>query len=1363
MVKLQEKRSPANVSACSEEATKNTDTEATQYVSGRAHLEFMSLTAQVKFSNLSTTKSQTKNDPLHMNSTQSYHLGHRNEKCLSKASVMEQYSNEQNADKQHMNACQVSAETEEKIIVVQAKSLPSVIPKTEIIHTRNKSGEAESVVKALQHLAVEQHVGVASFHKGTQGNLDLESTSKNRLSPANVSPAATASQTDVQEDPLVLMVTKQPSKTNTQHLAKTTGTTNDLSKKQNLTEEGEITEKLYGTKVPHLCAANNMAHLNTNKKQPAKELHKERNISRCLTCISALPLQENESFSETTVEDIGNSADKENGTNEAATAAPHLQAYKKTYPSSVAMKQSIMQITGSEISVINQTYASPVLSTAKVQTKSDIFQNVGINVDLTVGTNEAGVSTSTAQSSPTSSGCPLQKSISQEAKVAELGNEVPALSSRTKTALGSLSIEDSNISTMSEPTQKSKCTPNHKHKIAEECKEVPVLPLTAKALQGSTSIQDTRASNSTLQSTYACLRCLKQNSESSLSLAARDAKLSKEVPTHLSTVKCGASTKTHVRTSTHRAEKEVLSVVRDNHTTASSNEKRDDNNDGQNPDLKLDVKKDGAVRHCLKNFTKRTRSKRMPISCGETLDSNEKQQENKRSTSHICVSNQMSDNKGCKVTILKHQTADTQKSLETSGSINNDKEGEKLKTIKADRKTSNTILHSEEYYRSKSKPMKNKDTQIDMNPESSKRSKQNCCTQSNMHNLTNGRTSQKNSSSCNKNVKCYKGEENTQNNYTDLLVKAHNEDVLNDHAPQIRKIHKRNRKKESAQEGNKADIQGEEHVESKTCDYKKENTQSQMDPETAQGKAKQNEDSKSVDSLTLVLKKEGPNETKLNYSAQNNKKASVALCKGQLEHLTKTTVSLCPSPEDSERSKTTFIPDSMRSQFEPIPVSTVDEVELEYRLVQRHIFLYYVCHVCKSLESSKCSLKKCNNCKMISYCSKEHQREHWTAHKDLCKVISKICKHNKMTNLFEKALGISPDQYRYYRSHYINECTKELGRELYLWEKEMIYYPEVCHTCYESDRKKLTTCQKCHHVSYCQLSHLKPDHDIWCKEFQVYRDIILYQCYHGIIQPSIPDRVLQQYTPLTGEMKTFMLNINTVSEKSLSWNRLNFVTLTDIATCPLTVLFCLQQCNFCLEDTKSLTIHLVGAEMQFEIDTLQKWELLLLHLVPSLRILKVVFVGPQLETESGYIQTMGKNKACNKCNAKGRRVIYELWKTLYHDYLKCDAYHKPDFIFAFNAGLYRLSDFEGKDTWSSSIEAMFKEPDIPVAVTEYTDKELPFDIQRIQNIVGYLEIIMPPAINPFASLKPSLNFLSEETIPVIFKNFHITILKRGKI
>jgi splicing suppressor protein 51 len=241
-----------------------------------------------------------------------------------------------------------------------------------------------------------------------------------------------------------------------------------------------------------------------------------------------------------------------------------------------------------------------------------------------------------------------------------------------------------------------------------------------------------------------------------------------------------------------------------------------------------------------------------------------------------------------------------------------------------------------------------------------------------------------------------------------------------------------------------------------------------------------------------------------------------------------------------------------------------------------------------------------------------------------------------------------------------------------------------------------------------------------------------------------------------------MLNTAGVSNKSLLLNKLNLIALTDIATCPLTVLFSLQNSNVCLEEIKFLTIHLVGAEMQFEIDNIRKWELLLLHLIPSLIIMKVVFVGPELNIDNAFLQTVAKNKVCRKCHTAGRKVVYDFWKGLYHDFLKSEDYKKPDLISAFNAGLYRLSDFEGKDTWSPSIEAMLKEPDIPVVVTEYTEQEMPLDLQRIQSIVDSFEIIMSPAQNPFASSKPSLNFLSEEIVPVIFKNFYITILKRGK-
>lgn len=40
-----------------------------------------------------------------------------------------------------------------------------------------------------------------------------------------------------------------------------------------------------------------------------------------------------------------------------------------------------------------------------------------------------------------------------------------------------------------------------------------------------------------------------------------------------------------------------------------------------------------------------------------------------------------------------------------------------------------------------------------------------------------------------------------------------------------------------------------------------------------------------------------------------------------------------------------------------------------------------VCHICKSTFKN---IKKCSGCKMISYCSKEHQKLHWSSHKALC-------------------------------------------------------------------------------------------------------------------------------------------------------------------------------------------------------------------------------------------------------------------------------------------------------------------------------------------------------------------------------------------
>ena len=40
-----------------------------------------------------------------------------------------------------------------------------------------------------------------------------------------------------------------------------------------------------------------------------------------------------------------------------------------------------------------------------------------------------------------------------------------------------------------------------------------------------------------------------------------------------------------------------------------------------------------------------------------------------------------------------------------------------------------------------------------------------------------------------------------------------------------------------------------------------------------------------------------------------------------------------------------------------------------------------------------------------------------------------------------------------------------------------------------------------------------------------------------------------------------------------------------------------------------------------------------------------------------------------------------------------------------------------------------------------------------------LKIIHAPAINPFASQRPDRNFISDEIVPMIFKNYFLFIVK----
>lgn len=95
-----------------------------------------------------------------------------------------------------------------------------------------------------------------------------------------------------------------------------------------------------------------------------------------------------------------------------------------------------------------------------------------------------------------------------------------------------------------------------------------------------------------------------------------------------------------------------------------------------------------------------------------------------------------------------------------------------------------------------------------------------------------------------------------------------------------------------------------------------------------------------------------------------------------------------------------------------------------------------------------------------------------------------------------------------------------------------------------------------------------------------------------------------------------------------------------------------------------------------------------------------------------------------------------------------------------------MTGFGGLDTWPETVTCSLQ-LNCPVVVTSYTEFESPLDFAQIQKFADDrkgenqppLEVVQPPATNPFASQRPERNFISDDVAPMIFKNFYYFVVK----
>uniref|UniRef100_A0A182M9V1 MYND-type domain-containing protein n=1 Tax=Anopheles culicifacies TaxID=139723 RepID=A0A182M9V1_9DIPT len=432
------------------------------------------------------------------------------------------------------------------------------------------------------------------------------------------------------------------------------------------------------------------------------------------------------------------------------------------------------------------------------------------------------------------------------------------------------------------------------------------------------------------------------------------------------------------------------------------------------------------------------------------------------------------------------------------------------------------------------------------------------------------------------------------------------------------------------------------------------------------------------------------------------------------------------------------------------------EDTIEYKFTPRPVFIATICQVCKNPLKS---FFHCERCRMVSYCGDEHRRSDQPSHRELCTVLCEIAA-NRGGHIYQLAKKLNVQEYRNLRVHTLNQIELSLKRSMQAFEREIVLFPRICLApdCREWRQELLTECTDCRQVSYCiaNPTHLQASHRRWCKAYLLFQKLILRQRILGRIEPVLPTRILTKSTPLPANIDEAFKQL--YKNSSVPRDECVYAVLSQIATAPLSALYAFQQTGLSFGNT--FTIHLVGAELQFEGDTLDKWEAFFLHLVPEVAVLRVVFVGPELNVENLPIDVISRFRMCRTCRLKCRVVAFDFQcRTMYHDYRHSSRYQRPNLICFFNPGLHRTTGFAGLDSWPATICAA-TEAGCPMLVTAYTELESPLDLERLQReSTRTLQIVQSPTVNPFASKRPDRNFISDDTAPMIFKNYYYFVVK----
>ncbi|XP_063224487.1 putative protein MSS51 homolog, mitochondrial [Bacillus rossius redtenbacheri] len=414
-----------------------------------------------------------------------------------------------------------------------------------------------------------------------------------------------------------------------------------------------------------------------------------------------------------------------------------------------------------------------------------------------------------------------------------------------------------------------------------------------------------------------------------------------------------------------------------------------------------------------------------------------------------------------------------------------------------------------------------------------------------------------------------------------------------------------------------------------------------------------------------------------------------------------------------------------------------------------NLFFYCtVCHVCKSAEN----VKTCGGCKIISYCSVSHQKQHWSIHKKFCKCIQNLAtkKHLSFFEMVKKSDETVEWLWNDFGCMVIMETF--LARKLLPFEIQMFMFPKVCEFCRELCQNEMYTCSDCLCVSYCSIFH---------KEtlFSCHKEVCnsLKLCFQL-------DKMILRSSDLFGDYSVpFQESLISLPQDMCAFIKHNFSSGPDPSsqqvalaseslTCPLSLLYCLEN-RF---SKNKLILHVVGASV-FELTFVHAWESVL-HWIPCISSLCIVFIGPEV-AESMKCKCVS-NVLCQKCTEKGGVMITKFYRSFYHEYVNSKFFEMPDVVLVFNCGLHE-NEGTGHDTWKESVPYLVGYEDVYLLISSYTEVEAEKDLDRLNHSKAKATHLKVCVKNPFASLRPMRTWLHNQ-LGVYYHNNYLSFIGLGR-